>query len=83
MEACGCDEEGCNTCIHSAACRKGNEVSSKIGAVIILRSLLGLEIDENSIPFQLDGRAKFETVVEAPAVKPKDGVQIQVETTTI
>ncbi|KAI6151016.1 hypothetical protein BKA82DRAFT_4122865 [Pisolithus tinctorius] len=51
VETCPC-EEGCANCILSPTCREHNTISSKIGALVILRGLLNLEIDVDSIPRQ-------------------------------
>ncbi|CAK7208105.1 ATP-dependent 3'-5' DNA helicase [Sporothrix eucalyptigena] len=41
---------GCLECIASPNCREANTVMSKAGAVVVLRSLLGLPIDEETLP---------------------------------
>ncbi|KAF7311613.1 DEAD H helicase [Mycena kentingensis (nom. inval.)] len=48
---CGC-EEGCANCIHSPSCKEKNVISSKLGALVILRGILGIPIDPNTIPLQ-------------------------------
>ncbi|KAF7972104.1 hypothetical protein HWV62_18928 [Athelia sp. TMB] len=77
IEACEC-EEGCYKCVQSPLCRDGNQIFSKIGAQLILRSLVGLEIDPESIPVQNEGTSKFQTVVEASYVRPLDGTQVEI-----
>ncbi|KAI5983784.1 DEAD H helicase [Pisolithus albus] len=44
VESCPC-QEGCANCILSPTCREHNTISSKIGALVVLRGLLNLEID--------------------------------------
>jgi DEAD/DEAH box helicase domain-containing protein len=63
--------------VQSAACKEGNEVSSKIGAYVILRAILGLEIDADSIPVQTEGLHVFNTVVEASSVRTLQGVDVE------
>ncbi|CAK7220956.1 ATP-dependent 3'-5' DNA helicase [Sporothrix curviconia] len=60
IESCACGlfaaedglsaSRGCLECIASPNCREANTVMSKVGAVVVLRSLLGLPIDEESLP---------------------------------
>ncbi|KAG2076017.1 DEAD H helicase [Suillus decipiens] len=75
VEACPC-KDGCEKCIHSATCSEGNLVASKIGALLILKALLNLDIDANSIATQFDSQG-FETIVEATYIRPLDGVQVE------
>ncbi|KAG1730617.1 DEAD H helicase [Suillus lakei] len=72
VEACPCNDG----CIHSATCSEGNVVASKIGAFLILKALLNLNIDANSVAMQF-GPQGFETIVEATYVRPLDGVQVE------
>jgi len=78
VEACGC-EDGCYKCIQSGFCKEGNQVSSKLGAQLVLRSILGFKIDADTIPAQdrVDG---FQTITEATYVRPVDGMQVEVVT---
>lgn len=75
VETCPC-KDGCDKCIHSATCSKGNVVASKIGALLILKALLNLDIDANSVAMQ-SGSQGFETIVEAMYIRPLDGVQVE------
>ncbi|CAK7269283.1 ATP-dependent 3'-5' DNA helicase [Sporothrix epigloea] len=60
IESCACGQfvaedglpasRGCLECIASPNCRQANTVMSKAGAVVVLRSLLGLPIDEEALP---------------------------------
>ncbi|KIJ17065.1 hypothetical protein PAXINDRAFT_111778 [Paxillus involutus ATCC 200175] len=76
VDSCPC-EVGCDKCIHSPRCKEGNTVSSKSGALIVLRSLLNLEINPASIPDGLREVAGFNTIVEAGYVRPVDGVEVE------
>ncbi|CCM03863.1 uncharacterized protein FIBRA_06013 [Fibroporia radiculosa] len=76
VEACEC-EEGCVECIDSPLCKEGNEVSSKAGALIVLKAILGRPMDAELIPeYPLDLNT-YDTVVEAPPVRTADGVQVE------
>jgi DEAD/DEAH box helicase domain-containing protein len=63
--------------VDSPACREGNEVSSKLGAQIIFRGLLGLTIDLDAMP-DIDPGSAPETVIEAESVQAIDGVEVEV-----
>ena len=63
----------------SGLCRDGNRVSSKPGAHVVLRSILGLKIDPNSVPAQSEGRDAYLTIIEPPYVPPLKGIQVKVE----
>ncbi|KAF8475426.1 P-loop containing nucleoside triphosphate hydrolase protein [Gautieria morchelliformis] len=76
VESCPC-EEGCVKCVDSPACRERNDVSSKIGAQVILRGVLGLAIDLGAIP-DVDPDLVPETVVEAETVWAVNGVRVEV-----
>ncbi|KIK45797.1 hypothetical protein CY34DRAFT_777472 [Suillus luteus UH-Slu-Lm8-n1] len=75
VETCPCND-GCDKCIHSATCSEGNVVASKIGALLILKALLNLDIDANTVAMQ-SGSQGFETIVEAMYIRPLDGVQVE------
>ena len=69
VEGCGCSQ-GCIECVCSEQCRESNEVMSKAGCQVVLRSLLNLEINEEELPM---GPEEFspigiETVVVAQPV---------------
>lgn len=63
--------------IHSAKCREENKVSSKLGALLVLRGLLNLEINPESIPERVDEETGFDTIVEADYVRAVDGVEVE------
>ncbi|EJU03818.1 P-loop containing nucleoside triphosphate hydrolase protein [Dacryopinax primogenitus] len=65
LEHCGC-EDGCPACIRSISCTEHNIVQNKIGAQIVLRGVLNLPIDADSIVPQYN--RYHITVVEAEPV---------------
>ncbi|KDQ60612.1 hypothetical protein JAAARDRAFT_555490 [Jaapia argillacea MUCL 33604] len=76
---CSC-EEGCAECVNSPSCREGNVVSSKLGAFVVLKSLLGLPIDPDSIPEQYEEPLQgYQTIIEAPPVRAIVGVDVEKE----
>lgn len=75
VETCPC-KDGCDKCIHSATCSEGNVVASKMGALLILKALLNLDIDADSVATQF-GSQGSETIVEATYIRPLDGVQVE------
>ena len=76
VESCHC-HEGCVECVASDLCKDANEVMSKAGCEIILKSLLGMEIDIESLPMGPEGLAPagIETVVLAKEVLGKGRIQ--------
>ncbi|PHH77048.1 hypothetical protein CDD80_986 [Ophiocordyceps camponoti-rufipedis] len=73
IEACQC-RRGCVECVASETCKGANEVMSKAGSQVILKSLLDLEIDIDQLPMGPEEciPAGVETVVLALPV-PKRG----------
>lgn len=59
-------------------CSEGNIVSSKIGASLVLKSLLDIEIDPDTVPNfgELD---LPETIVVAEPVRNANGVKVELE----
>lgn len=49
IEACHC-YEGCQECVTSEQCKHANEVMSKAGSEVILKSLLNMTIDIDALP---------------------------------
>ncbi|GAO15729.1 hypothetical protein UVI_02043420 [Ustilaginoidea virens] len=49
VEACQC-QRGCMECVASETCRESNEVMSKAGCLVVLKSLLNLPIDIDQLP---------------------------------
>lgn len=63
--------------IHSGTCKEGNEVSSKLGCHLILKSILGMHIDPDSIPDQDEMFEVYNTIVEAEEVRAAEGVEVE------
>jgi DEAD/DEAH box helicase domain-containing protein len=77
--ACHC-LQGCVECVCDERCKQANRVMSKAGAEVILKTLLGREIDVDSLPWGPDdeeAQAGIETVVEATEVRGRDGRRIR------
>ncbi|KAK2589664.1 ATP-dependent 3'-5' DNA helicase [Conoideocrella luteorostrata] len=79
VEACAC-QRGCVECVASTVCKESNEVISKAGCRVILRSLLNLDINVDDLPM---GPEEFspmgiETVVLAQPVPAKSRGRTQV-----
>ena len=72
VEACHC-HEGCVECVNSEFCKHANEVMSKAGSGVVLRSLLNIEIDVDSLPMGPEqfSPSGIETVVLAEQVLPR------------
>ncbi|KND90390.1 putative ATP-dependent helicase HRQ1 [Tolypocladium ophioglossoides CBS 100239] len=69
VEGCQC-QRGCIECVASELCKESNEVMSKVGCQVVLRSLLNLEIDVGKLPMGPEeySPAGIETVVMAQPV---------------
>jgi DEAD/DEAH box helicase domain-containing protein len=78
VEACYCDG-GCVECVASEMCIELNEVMSKAGSVVILKSFLGMDIDIDALPMGPEEHSPtgIETVVFAPEVLPRMGTQLE------
>jgi DEAD/DEAH box helicase domain-containing protein len=78
VEACFCPG-GCVECVASEFCKESNEVMSKAGSEVILKSLLGMEIDIDALPIGPEDAspAGIETVVLAKEVLPRIGTQVE------
>ncbi|KAL9624400.1 MAG: hypothetical protein Q9160_001362 [Pyrenula sp. 1 TL-2023] len=77
---CHCTE-GCVECICDERCKEKNMVMSKAGAEVILRSLLGWEIDVEALPWGPEDESVqvgIETVVEAAEVRGRGGRNVEV-----
>ncbi|KAF3173586.1 hypothetical protein TWF788_008960 [Orbilia oligospora] len=72
IEACQCTG-GCPGCVASENCKEANAVISKIGAMIVMKTLLGDEIDLDALPEAVDESAPVgvETVVLAEEVRSR------------
>lgn len=58
VEYCKC-VEGCVECVCDERCKEGNEVKSKVGAIVVMRSLLGWKIDWDNLE-EMIGRGEIE-----------------------
>ncbi|KAF5531926.1 DEAD DEAH box helicase [Fusarium mexicanum] len=69
VEDCHC-ERGCVECVASELCKQANEVMSKAGSQVILKTLLNVEIDMESLPMGPESNIPIgtETVVLAEPV---------------
>lgn len=78
VEACFCDG-GCVECVASELCKESNEVMSKAGSEVILKSLLGMNIDIDALPMGPEDASPsgIETVVLAQEVLPRLGTQVE------
>ncbi|CAE6459000.1 unnamed protein product [Rhizoctonia solani] len=77
VESCLC-EEGCPSCVRGAKCSEGDIVNSKIGASLILKSLLDIHIDPDMVP-NFGILDLNETVVEAESVRIARDTKVKVE----
>lgn len=80
VAACRC-AEGCLECCCSERCREANQVMSKAGSEVILRCLLGLDVDVDNLPWGEEdavGPAGIETVVPAEEVRVRRGARVDV-----
>ncbi|KAF9456135.1 P-loop containing nucleoside triphosphate hydrolase protein [Collybia nuda] len=72
--SCDC-ENGCVQCVQSPSCKEGNVVCSKLGALLVLKGILGIYIDAQSVSLQ--GNETWDTIVEAPTVRNAEEVQVE------
>ncbi|CAG8935277.1 unnamed protein product [Penicillium salamii] len=84
IEGCAClSPQGCVECVCDERCRDMNVVMSKAGAGVVLRCLLGWDVDVDELPWGEDeGSGELvgglETVVRAENVPWKAGVRAEV-----
>ncbi|KAK4666854.1 ATP-dependent 3'-5' DNA helicase [Podospora pseudopauciseta] len=74
VERCECTRvQGCPECVASEYCKEGNEVVSKVGCGVVLKCLLGEEVDVEGLPMGPEEGvvAGIETVVKAEPVRLK------------
>lgn len=78
MAACHC-LEGCLECCCSESCKEANQVMSKAGAEVIIKSLLNWEIDIDTLPWGPEEAvpAGIETVIAADEIMPARGKRIE------
>jgi DEAD/DEAH box helicase domain-containing protein len=79
VETCQC-HGGCLECVASEHCKDANEVMSKAGSEVILKSLLNMEIDVDALPMGPEEMSPsgIETVVLAKPVLPCSGKIVEV-----
>ena len=75
--ACHCTE-GCTECICDERCKEKNMVMSKAGAEVILKSLIGMDIDVDALPMGEEERvpAGIETIIAATEIRGRDGRRV-------
>ena len=62
----------------SPSCKEGNVVSSKVGALIVLKSLLARPIDVDLLEQEPNvSQTMHDTVVEATSVRVAEGVEVE------
>ncbi|KAJ7090229.1 P-loop containing nucleoside triphosphate hydrolase protein [Mycena belliarum] len=76
VRTCDCDE-GCPNCILSARCKERNEVSSKLGALLVLQGILDITVNPDCIPTQTVPQIGHDTIVEPPGVGVMTGVSVE------
>lgn len=71
----------CSFCIigiDSPSCKEGNLVSSKTGALIVLKAILGRPIDVDLIPeYPPANNSLHDTIIEAIAVRAAEGIEVE------
>jgi DEAD/DEAH box helicase domain-containing protein len=79
VSSCYC-QDGCLECCCSEGCKEKNQVMSKAGAEVILKSLLNWDIDVDALPVGEEELvpAGVETVVLAETVRPRPGQRVEV-----
>lgn len=64
--------------MESAACKQNNVVSSKLGALVVLKGVLNVAINPDDIPDQDMGPNFTQaTIVEAQGVGAVEGVKVE------
>ncbi|RKF82027.1 ATP-dependent helicase HRQ1 [Golovinomyces cichoracearum] len=82
VSACHC-LDGCVECVKSELCKHVDEIMSKAGAQVILKTLLNLDIDIDSLPMgpedesaESSRMSDSEIMVQADPVLPKGRIEI-------
>jgi DEAD/DEAH box helicase domain-containing protein len=72
--------EGCTECICDERCKEKNVIMSKAGAGVILKSLIGKEIDVDALPEGEEERVPegVETVIGAVEIMGANGRRVEV-----
>ncbi|KAJ2931416.1 hypothetical protein H1R20_g5708, partial [Candolleomyces eurysporus] len=73
---CSC-EDGCTKCVQSLVCKEANQVSSKIGAMIVLEGLLGRESSHVQEDILIEPYMGPDTIVDAPPVAALEGIEVE------
>ncbi|KIY43668.1 P-loop containing nucleoside triphosphate hydrolase protein [Fistulina hepatica ATCC 64428] len=73
IEECPCDEG----CVQNAGCTEHNAVCSKIGALVIIKNLLGRPQHPESIPYETKEKRGSDTIVSAQHVRAVEGVVVE------
>ncbi|PON21237.1 DEAD/DEAH box helicase [Trichoderma gamsii] len=69
VEECSC-QQGCVECVASEICKYSNEVISKVGCLIILRSLLGADIRLNNLQLDYNSRLSSTDIITVTVPVP-------------
>ncbi|KDQ19633.1 hypothetical protein BOTBODRAFT_28200 [Botryobasidium botryosum FD-172 SS1] len=80
VEACSC-EDGCLSCILSSSCSEKNIKGSKIGAILILKVLLGRPIDWDTQP-AVGPPTGHDRITDAEEVGAVEGVVVETDVST-
>ncbi|KAI1266072.1 hypothetical protein F5Y18DRAFT_384485 [Xylariaceae sp. FL1019] len=77
VQHCHC-ESGCPECVCSELCKEANEVMSKAGSSVILKTLLDMEVEIDALPMGPEelSPASIETVVLAKPVTFKSSLRV-------
>lgn len=78
VEHCHC-EKGCVECVASEQCKESNEVMSKAGCAVVLKSLLNIKIDVEELPMGPEDFSPMgiETVVVAQPIPMRANLHIE------
>jgi DEAD/DEAH box helicase domain-containing protein len=67
--------------IQSYSCKEANKVASKLGALIVIKGVLGIEIDPDTIPMEQHDASEprgRDTIIDASPVRTSGG-KIEIE----
>ncbi|ODQ51507.1 P-loop containing nucleoside triphosphate hydrolase protein [Saitoella complicata NRRL Y-17804] len=78
VEVCNC-QEGCPECTISSQCRGANIITSKAGAGVILKKILGRKVDIDTLPEGDVMEHTIETVVESDRIPSARNVVVEDE----
>lgn len=78
VATCHCTD-GCTECICDERCKEKNMVTSKVGAAVVLNTLIGRQIDVDALPDGDDERAPIgiETVIGATEIPGRNGRKVE------